>query len=257
MGKFDGVLFCSDWDGTLFIGDKVPENTIKAIDYFKSEGGHFSITSGRGSSYLKEMSHFVMPNTYCICYGGALVTDIFTGETILKDFVDRDAFDVVDALLATGAKTASINLMYENEEIIRYNEQEYLRVKDRIEGNIYKVTLSAASGEDGEIYAKAARNMQNEKYTLARSFTSYIEIMKSKNTKGNSARLLKEKLDSKLLLGIGDYENDLPLFEKVDVSFAVSNAVPELKRAANYTLSKSVSEGAIEEAIAILEEKIL
>ena len=31
MGKFDGILICSDWDGTLFYNGGISEENIKAI----------------------------------------------------------------------------------------------------------------------------------------------------------------------------------------------------------------------------------
>ena len=38
MGKFDGILICSDWDGTLFTGECVPEDSVRAIKYFQDNG---------------------------------------------------------------------------------------------------------------------------------------------------------------------------------------------------------------------------
>jgi len=54
MGKFDKVIIVSDIDGT-FLGKNgriVPEN-IEAIEYFKREGGSFTVATGR--------EHFLVP----------------------------------------------------------------------------------------------------------------------------------------------------------------------------------------------------
>ena len=80
MGKFDGILICSDWDGTLFCGGEVPRGSVEAIKYFQSEGGIFTICSGRQPSFLREYGHFVTPNTYALCYNGALICDLESGE---------------------------------------------------------------------------------------------------------------------------------------------------------------------------------
>ena len=38
MGKFDGILFCTDLDGTLYKNDKtVSIENLEAIEYFKSD----------------------------------------------------------------------------------------------------------------------------------------------------------------------------------------------------------------------------
>ena len=48
MGKFDGVLICTDLDGTLLRNDKsISADNKAAIDYFKAEGGRFTFVTGR------------------------------------------------------------------------------------------------------------------------------------------------------------------------------------------------------------------
>ena len=48
MGKFDGILLCTDLDDTLLTTDKrVSDENSKAIEYFKSEGGLFTFATGR------------------------------------------------------------------------------------------------------------------------------------------------------------------------------------------------------------------
>ena len=43
MGKFDGILICTDLDGTLYKNDKtISEENKEAIEYFKREGGYFT-----------------------------------------------------------------------------------------------------------------------------------------------------------------------------------------------------------------------
>lgn len=53
MGRFDGYIIGSDFDGTLCIGGKVSERNLEAIRYFRGEGGHFGVVTGRnyGSTY--------------------------------------------------------------------------------------------------------------------------------------------------------------------------------------------------------------
>ena len=46
MGKFDGILICTDLDGTLLKNDKsVSEENLRAIEYFKREGGRFTFVT--------------------------------------------------------------------------------------------------------------------------------------------------------------------------------------------------------------------
>ena len=53
MGKFDGILLCSDFDQTMGIGGVVTPDNCKAIEYFQQNGGLFTIISGRNPLFLK------------------------------------------------------------------------------------------------------------------------------------------------------------------------------------------------------------
>jgi hydroxymethylpyrimidine pyrophosphatase-like HAD family hydrolase len=46
MGKFDGYLICSDFDGTIYIDQQISKKNIEAIEYFQSEGGYFTFANG-------------------------------------------------------------------------------------------------------------------------------------------------------------------------------------------------------------------
>ena len=47
MGIFDGCLLACDIDGTLVSGELLPERNVERIEYFVSEGGAFSLSTGR------------------------------------------------------------------------------------------------------------------------------------------------------------------------------------------------------------------
>ena len=47
MKKFEGILMVTDLDGTLLRNDKsISEENLKAIEYFKSNGGIFAFVTG-------------------------------------------------------------------------------------------------------------------------------------------------------------------------------------------------------------------
>ena len=48
MKKFEGLLFCTDLDGTLYASDgTVPKANLEAIEYFNKNGGKFTFVTGR------------------------------------------------------------------------------------------------------------------------------------------------------------------------------------------------------------------
>ena len=62
--KFKNVLLASDFDGTLAdCNGKIPESVISAIKYFMSEGGRFTVCTGRifqGQEYVEYIRHIAI-----------------------------------------------------------------------------------------------------------------------------------------------------------------------------------------------------
>ena len=103
MGKFDGWLICSDFDGTLYINKQIAEEDIRAIRYFQSEGGLFTFASGRFAHMLDSMGTGITPNAPMATMNGAIICGGKEGEgshTVLyRGGIDRDratsfAFDI-------------------------------------------------------------------------------------------------------------------------------------------------------------------
>ena len=76
MGIFDGVLICTDLDGTLLKKDKsISDENKKAIEYFKNEGGYFTFVTGRMANFVKDVIHQVKPNAPIGCVNGGGLYD--------------------------------------------------------------------------------------------------------------------------------------------------------------------------------------
>ena len=80
--KFEGILLCSDIDGTLFYYDPelkdgyVPENVCRAIRYFQENGGRFTLATGRFPLYAATaLTQYVTPNAPLITLNGAVIYD--------------------------------------------------------------------------------------------------------------------------------------------------------------------------------------
>ena len=63
MGKFDGVLLVSDFDDTFLGSDRtVPVRNYRALEYFLSEGGYFTIATGRAHRTFAPHVHLTPVN---------------------------------------------------------------------------------------------------------------------------------------------------------------------------------------------------
>lgn len=80
-----------------------------------------------------------------------------------------------------------------------------------------------------------------------------MEFNAANATKGHALRFIKEYLGNiHTAVGIGDYENDIPLIKMADIGAAVGNAMDCVKRCADLVV-KSNKEGAVRDLI----EKLL
>ena len=78
------------------------------------------------------------------------------------------------------------------------------------------------------------------------------EVGLSKNCKRDAVRAILDYVgDAGTTYGFGDSENDLSLFEQVDVSVAMGNAVPAVKRAATL-VTDTVGNDGVAKALAKL-----
>ena len=99
MGKFDGILICSDLDGTLLRNDKsISEENSAAIEYFKREGGYFTFITGRMYFTASSLYEMVKPNAPVGCINGGGIYDFEKGEYLWSITLPPDANELVDAV---------------------------------------------------------------------------------------------------------------------------------------------------------------
>lgn len=235
MGKFDGILIASDWDGTLYYDGKLYEENTKAIRYFQENGGKFTVCSGRYYKFLKGFSDVININTYTICYNGAYVVDMNSGDVLYEGFCDDYVFDIVDNLISKDLGYQWVSFYHPSvDEPIQYDIEDYLKNKKDIKKKkAYKVLLRSDSPEHAEAGVKAANEMDLRDYIAVRSWNVSLELMKKENAKGAAIRRLADILKSRLLIAVGDYENDIEMIQAADIGYAVENSVDTLKSMAD------------------------
>lgn len=256
MGKFNGILLVTDWDGTFYKGKLFDEN-IKALRYFEENGGIFSVCSGRYSDFLRGFKNEVPFNTYTICYNGAYIVNLDTDDVLYQGYCDSHLFDIIDSIISEKIDYSTVNVYDDsNNEPTAYTYDEYLASKEALKKqNIYKVLLRADDDEKGLAGALAVNKLNLYDYIAVRSWGLSLEIMKLENSKGMAIRRLAEHLNSKLVVAVGDYENDLELLKAADISYAVENAIDDIKQIADRQ-TVSVTDSAIAQIIYDIERDI-
>lgn len=262
MGIFDGVLICSDWDGSLSCGRLAPGNEVcpenrAAIRYFQENGGRFTVCSGRYPNYILSFRDQVAPNAAVIALNGALIVDPATQTPLREETLDPSIFSYIDRVLDAFPYPAKF-LQYPAGAGVSttYTREEYERDREKIERiPCYKALLVTDDGEHGEILRDLGRKIiAGTGFEAARSWPIGLEFINRASNKGGAVRFLKEKTGADLLVTVGDYENDIPMLEEADIGYAVANAIDEVKAAADRVTRRNNAEGAVAEIIGEIEK---
>ena len=257
MGKFDGMLLASDFDGTLYYNGNISEENLKAIKYFQDNGGKFTVCSGRYYEFLKQFSSQFTINTYTICYNGAFIVDSEKNEVLHEGFCDCYIFEIINHLIEKRLPYSFIAFYTTDEkEPINFAISEYLsRVDELKKKSIYKVLLRTDTAENAEIGVKAANEFDLRDYIAVRSWDKSLEILKRENAKGKAVRRVAQKIGARLVVAVGDYENDIEMLKAADLSYAVDNAIDSVKKFAD-RVTAHAKDSAIAKIIYELEQNI-
>lgn len=280
MGKFDGILFLSDFDNTILYtagalknGGVCPEmnpRNIEAINYFMAEGGYFGVATGRAMAAFRQYAPLVPTNVAAVVYNGAGIYDYKTQKyedtLFLQESARGHIQEIVDANPAV-----SLEMFHEGELLQVYRESKWNEKHTSLTGMGYEVVsdLSAQSVQmplskalflsETEDLLKTAAFIDAQpwrgEYELVLSSDYLLELTAKGATKGDMARRMKEKLGCKLLVCAGDHMNDLSMLRAADRAFCPSNSVDEVKAEA-YVVGHC-QDGAIADMIEALEKELM
>ncbi len=255
MGKFDGLLICSDWDGTLRTGNGLLEEDLEAIRYFQDNGGLFTVCSGRPSDFLAEYYDRVMPNTYTLALNGALMVSPRDGQVLFEGFLDERAPIILEKMLAEDTPSGLIVAVHYKDEtgVKRYSIDSFEDFRSRLsEYPLYKLVFMTEDEKGIEVLRRRFESLDAEGYIAVSSWNTSLEILYEAHSKGAAIRRLKEHTASRLVIAVGDYENDIPMLRAADISYAVGGA-PERVKAVADRIAVPAEEGAISYIINELE----
>ena len=245
MGKFSGVLLCTDIDGTLtYEAGKISEENQKAIEYFISEGGLFTIASGRFPEFITALG--VKTSAPILAFNGSLIFDSRTGNTIKESFIPKESFEYIKNIYKKFSdKIGAIRVYVKgvpdvpSEESFSYLNGEY---------DVYKAVFVTENEEDAiTIRDHTASITASLPVEIRRSWATGVEIISLGGNKGSACLYLKEYLGAHTLVTVGDFENDISMLKAADISFAVDNASAEIKK-----IAKKIAPKNTEDAIAFI-----
>ena len=266
MGKFDGVLICTDLDGTLLKKDKsISEENIKAIEYFKKEGGFFTFVTGRSASTVADMYDKVHPNAPIGCFNGGGIYDKEKETYIFRIKTDRDVLKLVKCVDENVDEAGILMHTFENIYFSKENEvtdwfmkitgaEHIVKRYEEIEEDFSKVVFCCEKEESIlKIKKLLDEHPLNEKFDFVRSEKHLYEILPKGSNKGVAIKELAKILETDKTIAIGDFYNDIPMFKEAKIGVAVSNACKEAIESADY-VTVSNEENAIAKVILDIEK---
>lgn len=245
MGRFSGILLATDVDGTLVKGVDLSYENQQAIKYFVSEGGLFTVATGRSAMYINEhFSESLTINAPVIAVNGTIISSypdfkMLWGRRIPESYKELLEFTKKEDVL-TAAYLCDDNRIIMCSDVLP-------------EGIFYKLVLVTQTPEQAYLL-KIKLEEKFPEFHFSRSWETGLEATDIYAGKGIALNLLKQMTGAKVTVGVGNFENDLTLLKSSDISIAVFNATDDVKGAADY-ITENDADTAIAEIIEKLDKK--
>ena len=270
MGKFDGVLLCTDLDGTALRGDKsISDENREAMEYFKANGGLLTFITGRLYFFAEAALNAIRPNAPIGTINGGAIYDFEKRRYLWRRELPRDAFALVryieERMPGLGIQANTFD------EVLYYRENVTMEWFRRVTGlpnlplsdlDSVKVPLSKfvfGTPNEDEIERLAAllyAHPDADKFDYIHSEKTLYEILPKGCSKGDLLLRLAELLgiDRKRTVAVGDYDNDVSMLKAAGLGVAVANA-SDAARAAADLVTVSNEEHALARIICDLDER--
>lgn len=247
MGKFDGILLCTDLDCTLLSSKStVSDENIKAINYFKEEGGKFTFVTGRVPKGAGLIQKWVEPNAPIVVFNGAGVYDLEKEELLWGTYLPESAKKVVEYV---EDRAPSFGLMVcTDEKIYHPSINEWVEANYKLENFLpdttpwseikekWKKVIFVVNEIDMPVVIDAVeKSGYKDEFHFVRSCANYYEMLpKGQNKRTGVEKLCKLTGISKdKTIAIGDNENDIEMIEYAGLGIAVGNATDSVKKIAD------------------------
>lgn len=252
MGIFSDVLLTSDFDRSLTGPDStIPANNLQAIRYFMDNGGAFTLNTGRSVPMCRPLLQQVPVNAPLLLYNGSAAYDPNSQTLSQICPIDLELWPTVlelaerypDMLVEIQCSDAHC-LFSENEAWARMLSRNgcthrYVRPGDDL-GPFIKCTLygrirgetvqNLFEGTPEELERIGAVHRElleryGDKAEVFRAAARILDIHAKGVSKGRAALELKRRLGRKILVCLGDADNDLAMLQAADYPFCPADGV--------------------------------
>jgi Cof subfamily protein (haloacid dehalogenase superfamily) len=257
------ILYISDLDGTLLSSSgNISTESIQRLNHLIDRGLKFTIATARNYDSAHPILKGLNLKIPAILFNGVYLTEFNTGQNVfLADFITHEVVREMLMLVKPRDLHPFIYSYFSNGEKHRvyYREaanpgaEAYLASLDG-DKRLRKVNnFNFANGEkvSGFLLIDKKKALKQTYQELKKKFPQEISLyfaedvsnkgyywLQAYHREANKAHMIKIlaqylKLPMKDVVVFGDYMNDLGMFNIAGRAIAVSNAIPEVKRAAH------------------------
>ena len=248
---FSDILLTVDYDRTLTAPDStIPERNLEAIRYFLENGGAFTVNTGRSLPMIQRFKDKVPVNAPLLLYNGAVAYDVQRDELVFAHEIQLDMWKTVGELIELFPDlTVEVQALDKHYDFLpnpawdafSANNCAYATaqpgqdlgpfLKFSLYGEIRDVTVEQLySGSAEEIRRmdeaeKKIKEVYADHVAVFRAGPRIIDAQTKGISKGRAARELQKQMGRKLLVCVGDAENDVVMLDEADFAFVPADAI--------------------------------
>ena len=249
---FKDVLLTVDYDRTLTATDStIPQRNIEAIEFFMANGGTFTVNTGRCVPGCRMWQDNVPRNAPILCYNGAAWYEPKTGALTNVTGIEVDREEIITAIEekfpdltveiqgVAACYISKPNPAYEDYAAnvgytVAYAAPRDIQepfLKFAVYGSFLSnqvASLYRATEEELAYYdtvVEFVRQRWGEKVDFFRACARLIDFQAKGISKITSARGLQETLGKKILVCVGDAENDATMLDGADYAYCPADGV--------------------------------
>ena len=247
---FSDVLLTVDYDRTLTGPDSVvPERNWEAIRYFVENGGTFTMNTGRSTTTMRDLLYTLPANAPLILYNGSALWD--KDRLIDPRIIDLNMWDVLDEVKANFPEM-NLEIQAMDNHYLIDPRPEFIALYEKMKwgwapavhgadygpflkfaayGPVRKAVLGDMfTGDEDDLALfdrldNFIRDKWGEKVEVFRAAPRITDVHAKGVSKGNAALALKEKLGKKILVCVGDADNDITMLDAADYAFCPAESV--------------------------------
>lgn len=267
---FSDILLTVDYDRTMTAPNStVPERNLEAIRYFIANGGTFTMNTGRSTTTMGRLLQDIPVNAPFLLYNGSAAYE--NGQLSDLHIIDLPVWETLDAVKAAFPEM-NLEVQAVDDHYLVDERPEFVELYDKMHwhhspavrgkdmGPFIKFAMYGAvhypavsdmfSGTEEEekrfqALEKFLVDRWGDKVDIFRAAPRIVDVHAKGVSKGNAALQLKQRLGKKILVCVGDAENDITMLNAADYAFCPGDAVI----AARYENVCKCADGAVADVI--------